>query len=184
VIIAMTGFSGTGKSVVARDIAHVLNAPVCSTDAIRREATANAGNRYAPEERLANYHHLIGRARDLLSDGSPVVLDGAFLRDEERVLAAELAHDAGVPLLFVDVAADPEVVNRRIQARSRGAPADHGSEATQDVLDAQRQAAAPNPPRWPDGTAAVSIDTSADAPASLDPLFRVLSERELIGSSL
>jgi len=182
-IIAMTGFSGTGKSVVARDIARALNASICSTDAIRQESNAS-DNRYAPEARLATYRRLIERARPLLQTGSPVVLDGAFLRDEERALAAGLASETGAPLIMVQVVADPAVVERRIDARSRGNAPAFSSEATRSVLDAQRRAAAATPAAMPAGAIAVTIDTSADAPASLDPLLAVLSERHVIGPAL
>ncbi len=178
--IAMTGFSGTGKSVVARDIANALNAPICSTDAIRQESASPSGSRYTPDERLANYRRLIERARGHLQTGVPVVLDGAFLRDDERNLAAELANEEGLPLIFVRVTADQAVVEQRIRNRSRGESPAFGSEATLAVLRAQRRSAAATPPSQPAGSTFVRIDTSADAPASLDPLFRTLGERALI----
>jgi aminoglycoside phosphotransferase family enzyme/predicted kinase len=184
VIIAMTGFSGSGKSVVARDISLALRAPVVSTDAIRRKEAVNAANRYAPDERLANYRRLIEQAREPLERGTPVVLDGAFLRDEERHLAAVLARDMGVPLLFVEVVADPTVVDRRIKARSRGESASFASEASREVMAAQRQQFALTPPARPGDALLVTIDTSADAPAALDPLFAVLSEQGLIAPAL
>jgi aminoglycoside phosphotransferase family enzyme/predicted kinase len=181
--IAMTGFSGSGKSVVARAIAQALGTPLLSTDAIRHEE-AGAGDRYTPEQRLANYRRLMEQARQALATGSAVVLDGAFLRSEERALAAELARETGAPLVFVEVIADPDVVDRRIRARSRGEAAAFASEATAGVLAAQREAAVTTPPLRPHEATFITIDTSADTPASLDPLFEALSDDGLLRPAL
>lgn len=182
VIVAMSGFSGTGKSVVARSIADALEAPVLATDRLRRESTTEP-NRYDPANRLAVYQLMMERARTVIDTGRPVIMDGAFLRDEERALAARLAHETSLPLVFAEVTAEPNVVEARILARSKQ-PGQTASEATIEVLRKQRAEAAASPPGWPAGSSVITIDTTSDAPASLDPLLNALGERKLISAQI
>jgi aminoglycoside phosphotransferase family enzyme/predicted kinase len=178
-VIAMTGFSGSGKSVVAHQIAAMTGALLLSTDTIRRESGANDQARYAPAARLANYQRLIERAKRQLAHDAPVILDGAFLRSEERALAADLAVRIGAPLIFVDVRADTAVVDRRIAARSAGAAPAFDSEATREVLALQRlKASVP----FPENSRHAVIDNSTDAPPSLDPLLRLLIDEHLLSA--
>jgi aminoglycoside phosphotransferase family enzyme/predicted kinase len=177
-IVAMSGFSGTGKSVVASAIADTLDAEILATDRIRREMPTSP-DRYDPANRLAVYRLMMERARSLLAVGKPVVLDGAFLRGEERDLAAELAHETGAPLLFAHVVADGEVTERRIRARAAH-PGSTASEATIEVLHAQRAEAAASPATWPAPGTVVTIDTTNDEPASLDPLLIQLATLGLL----
>jgi aminoglycoside phosphotransferase family enzyme/predicted kinase len=177
-ILAMSGFSGTGKSVVAASIADALDAPVLATDRLRREQTSSP-DRYDPANRLAVYNLMMERARELIQAGSPVVLDGAFLREEERDLAANLAKETGAPLAFVNVVAEDGVIERRIRSRAEQ-PGHSASEATIDVLRAQRAEAATSAPSWPESASVITIDTTSDSPASLDPLLRRISELELL----
>lgn len=172
-IVAMSGFSGTGKSVVAQSIADALDAPILATDKLRREK-ARGENRYDPDNRLAIYRLMMDRARTHLAEGKPVLLDGAFLRAEERSLAEELARASGVKLVFVNVIAEPSVIERRIEARA-GKPGQNASEAKIDVLRAQRAQAESTRVEWPETSTVVTIDTSLDAPASLDPLLAALN---------
>lgn len=176
-IVAMSGFSGTGKSVVAASIADALNAPVLATDRLRRETTT-APDRYDPANRLAVYRLMIERARALLAAGRPVILDGAFLRAEERELAARLAMELATPLYFVHVVAEPDVVEQRIRSRAEQ-PGQTTSEATIEVLRAQRAGAEAAPVSWPSPGAVVTIDTTSDTPASLDSLLSELGAHSL-----
>lgn len=182
VILAMSGFSGTGKSVVAASIADALDIPILATDRLRREQTSDP-DRYDPANRLAIYLVMMERARKLIDAGKPVVLDGAFLRAEERFLAAELAKQTGAPLIFAHVVATPDVIERRIRERA-ARPGGSASEATIEVLQVQRAEAAEAPLEWPETTHAVTIDTTDDSPASLDPLLQQLRQLELLTSRI
>jgi hypothetical protein len=166
VILAMSGYSGTGKSVVAASIADALDAPILATDRLRLEQTA-APDRYDPANRLAIYNLMMERARQPILAGNPVILDGAFLREEERILAAKLAMETEVPLIFVRVVAEEKVIEQRIRARAEE-PRNSASEATIEVLRAQRAEAATSAPGWPESVSVVTIDTTSDSPASLD----------------
>lgn len=181
VVLAMTGFSGSGKSAVARAIAALTGATIHSTDAIRSKNATSSSARYAPDARLANYHALVERAAVDLGQHSPVILDGAFLRTEERELAAEFAAAHYAPILFIEVTANRDVMERRILARGRGESPSFASEATLDVLEAQLSA--PRAP-FPAAATVVRIENSSDAPASLDPLIEALHAAGYLRSRL
>ena len=183
-IVAMTGLSGTGKSVVASAIGVALNAKVLSTDQLRRQSLPDAADRYDPSQRLAIYKQLIQQARSELDQHLPVVLDGTFLTDEQRLLASQLAGEMGGALVFAEVIADPAVTDRRIIARAAGIGSAHASEATIDVLRAQRDALEQQPVTLPANAGHLMIDTTKDGPVSLDSLFDWLNARGLIRSIL
>jgi aminoglycoside phosphotransferase family enzyme/predicted kinase len=184
VIVAMTGLSGTGKSVVASAIGVVLNASVISTDELRKQSIPDAADRYDPARRLEIYERLIEQARTELARNRPVVLDGTFLNDEQRLLASHLATETGASLGFVEVVADSDVTERRIIARAAETGSANASEATIDVLRAQRQEVEQHPVSLPANAAHLTIDTTSDGPVSLDPLFDWLNARGLIRSRL
>jgi uncharacterized protein len=179
-IVAMTGLSGTGKSVVASAIGIALNAKVLSTDQLRRQALPDAADRYDPSRRLAIYEQLIQQARSELDQHLPVVLDGTFLTDEQRLLASQLAAETGALLVFAEVIADPTVTERRIVARAAETGSANASEATIDVLRAQRAEIEQRPASLPANAGHLTIDTTSEGPVSLDPLFDWLNANGLI----
>ena len=180
-IVAMTGYSGSGKSAVARDIVRLSGASLLSTDEVRSERFADDPDRYQPEARQAVYREVLARAATELEHGHPVVLDAAFLGAKEREMVSQLAETTGVPLIFVNVVASDDTMARRIEARSRGDSPSFDSEASIDVLRSQQRAARA---RIPDGADWVTIDNSTDTPPSLDPLIRQLDQRGLLRSRL
>lgn len=180
-VIAMTGYSGSGKSAVARDIVRIAGASLFSTDEVRSERFANDPDRYQPEARWAVYEEVLARAAAELERGHPVVLDAAFLGGRERQMVAQFAEAAAVPLIFVDVKASDETMARRIAARSRGDSPSFDSEASIDVLRSQQRASRAG---MPEGADRVTIDNSTDTPPSLDPLIDKLDQRGLLRSRL
>lgn len=104
-LIVIGGGPGTGKTTLAHALAQQVGAQVISTDDVRQElqrAGAIAGlvgdlnaGLYAPENVSAVYDEVLRRARSLLSNGSPVILDGTWRdghqRERARAVAAETA---------------------------------------------------------------------------------------------
>ena len=104
-LVVIGGGPGTGKTTLAHALAQQIGAQVISTDDVRRELQqtgAIAGRvgdldsgLYATENVSAVYDELLRRARSLLSNGSPVILDGtwrdAHQRERARTVAAETA---------------------------------------------------------------------------------------------
>jgi len=93
---------------------------------------------YTAAATTKTYAHLFATARMLLLAGFAVVLDAAFLRQDERAAAAALASDLAVPFSILDCQAPPEVLRRRLAARQRDA-----SEADAQVLERLASSAEP-----------------------------------------
>ncbi len=185
VMIAMTGLSGTGKSVVSMALARALGAKIISTDDLRKRISGNDGppagwqtGRYAPAARATIYDVLFQKASELVLQGKPVILDATFLESASREAAASAARDADVPLVFVETVADDPVVRRRLDARSKRG--DSASEATVEIYERQLQAMRETPPPIPQGAEHVRIDTSQDGPVNLDDIYSLLIGRNIL----
>ncbi|MDB5415027.1 MAG: hypothetical protein JWR10_3362 [Rubritepida sp.] len=136
-LVAIGGLQGTGKSVLARDLAPDLGAApgavLLRSDEIRKRRagvlpeTRLPGSAYAPEESQAVFAELNDLARIALDAGHSVIADAVFQRALERdTLAAVCAHFHGIWL-----EAPLDILRRRVAARTGDA-----SDATIPVLEA------------------------------------------------
>jgi aminoglycoside phosphotransferase family enzyme/predicted kinase len=129
-MIAIGGLSGTGKSVLARAVAPSLGpapgAVVVRSDVIRKamfgahEHSRLPGSAYAAEVTEQVYDELISSAGRIASHGHAVVLDAAFLRQEER-RAFTLAEPRTVLHIGLFLHADLSVRLNRIAGRHNDA---------------------------------------------------------------
>jgi aminoglycoside phosphotransferase family enzyme/predicted kinase len=152
-LIAIGGRSGTGKSVLARDMAgQIAPAPgavLLRSDVIRKElAGVDARTRlpaasYTRDSSGLVYDAMFDRARRVLAQGHSAILDAAFLTEAERTAAAEIAHTAGVEFHGLFLTAAPEVRVQRIGSRQSDA-----SDATVAVARDQ-EAIDPGAIDWP-----------------------------------
>ena len=167
VLVAVGGFSGSGKSSFARAVAPSLGASpgavILRTDEVRKRLlnvpptqVADATS-YAPAAYAATYDAMFANARALLKAGRAVVLDASFIDPELRGRAEALAHEVGVPFRAAWLDAMAEVLEARIAGRTGDA-----SDVTVDVLRQQldRGAGAMSWP-WVDATA--TVDAAAMA---------------------
>ena len=138
-LVAVGGYSGTGKSTFAWGIApHIGASPgavVLRTDEVRKRLAdlgpterAGAGT-YEPAARRRVYDVALEEARALLSSGHSVVLDATFLDPEARERARRLATACGVAFQGVWLEAPAEILERRLAGRIHDA-----SDATAQVL--------------------------------------------------
>ncbi len=141
-LLAIGGYSGTGKSSLAAGIAPDLGAApgavILRSDVARKRLMG-----VAPEAPLAEiaysgdvtrrvYAHLQGLARQALAAGATVILDAVHGDAEERQAAAALASAVGVPFCGLWLEAPPPVLRSRVEARQGDA-----SDATMAVLESQ-----------------------------------------------
>jgi predicted kinase len=147
-MMALGGFSGTGKTVLARDLAPALGtcpgAVHLRTDTERKAGATPAD--YTPAARAAIYDRLLARAATLLAAGRSVILDGTFLDPDQRRAAKACALRSGAAFHGLWLTAPEPVLAGRVTARRGDA-----SDADAAVVRAQvaRAAAAGLPQDWP-----------------------------------
>jgi uncharacterized protein len=144
VLLAIGGFSGSGKSTIASLVAPRLGPPpgarTLNSDRIRKRMHGAAAEErlpastYRPEVSDEVYRSLRREAADVLAAGYAVVADAVFDRPAEREAIGGSAADAGVPFhgIWLDV---PEAALLDRLAARRNDPSD----ATAEVLLAQLQ---------------------------------------------
>jgi uncharacterized protein len=143
-LIAIGGYSGTGKSTLARKLALEFGdrcgAVVLRSDVIRKHMQGRA-----PEEPLgvesysstltANvYRAMFKYAYRALRAGRPVILDATFLDPQFRDRAESLARKADVQFQGLWLTAPRDILMERVWSRSADA-----SDATVSILEQQLQ---------------------------------------------
>jgi aminoglycoside phosphotransferase family enzyme/predicted kinase len=176
-LIAIGGFSGTGKSTLARRLAPGLcaspGAVTISSDPIRKRLHGVAPEEKLPESAYGRdadakvFDEMFREAQTALASGFPAILDMTFRDGELRKRAEAVAERAGVPFAGFWLEADRATLAARVEART-GDPSD----ATTGVLDRQLASGA-GEIGWRRIDASVSIEESHDrvaaAVANMDP---------------
>jgi uncharacterized protein len=145
-VIITHGYSGSGKSTFAGQLAEKIGALQIRSDIERKrlfgfraqEHTGSGINNgfYTQEAGRKTYLHLAACAKTVVEAGFSVIIDAAFLKTEQRDLFRQLADECGVQFLIVDFQASDEELCRRVRQRQNDA-----SEATIAVLQHQHQSA-------------------------------------------
>jgi aminoglycoside phosphotransferase family enzyme/predicted kinase len=170
-LIAIGGFSGTGKSTLAQGLAPAIGgapgARLLRSDVLRKRhmgvlpETRLPPAAYGAEVSAAVYAALGREAEQLLRCGWSVIVDAAFLRPEERAAVEALARNAGARFRGLWLEASPELLTARIEARRGDA-----SDATAAVLRRQLERD-PGPVAWARLNAAAEASRVRDSAAKI-----------------
>jgi uncharacterized protein len=143
-LVAVGGFSGTGKSRLAAALAPSIGAAPGALHIrsdIERKILSNVGEMdrlpaeaYRPEVSAQVYDRLRYLAEAGLKAGRCVVVDATFTKAEGRDSLADLAAAVGVRFVGVWLEASLDLLAERVNARR-----DDASDATADVLAGQAQ---------------------------------------------
>ena len=135
------GNPGSGKSTLAAALAEQVGAQVISTDDVRRELrewgdiTGERGvlhaGLYRPENVATVYSVVLRRARECLSNGQSVILDGTWLDPQLRAQAFCLAAETHSAVVGFVCAATIDTAASRIRTRGPGS-----SDATPEISTA------------------------------------------------
>lgn len=134
-LILMYGFSGSGKSHLARMLVPETGAIRLRSDAERRRMPVTAGDRYSSDARNGVYARLADLAAVVIEAGWPCIVDATFLKRAHRARFRRLAAGLGVPLLIVACTAPVPVLQERVGARQRAGR--DPSEASAAVVELQ-----------------------------------------------
>jgi aminoglycoside phosphotransferase family enzyme/predicted kinase len=122
-VVVVGGAIGTGKSTLAELLCQTLRVPVVSSDAVRKHlggvpAQERGGPAlYTSEATRRTYAEIMVQAQSVLESGRGVILDGTFHTAQTRALARALAGASGRPFLFVELAADDDLLRERLRRR-------------------------------------------------------------------
>lgn len=121
-ILITHGFSGSGKSTVARKAVEQLDAIQLRSDVERKrlhgmDSTARTGGIYTQDATARTYERLRTLASMVMQSGWTAVVDATFLQHAHRRSFAELAEALGVPFLILDVQTDVATMRSRIVKR-------------------------------------------------------------------
>jgi hypothetical protein len=143
-VVAIGGWSGSGKSSVAAALAPLIGAPpgarTLNSDRLRKALFgAEPSERLPPQAydgavSVKVYAQMIGEARRVAASPWPVVVDAVFDKEESRREIEAAARSAGAPFFGFWLEAPLEARLQRVDAR-KGDPSD----ATRAVLLRQMQ---------------------------------------------
>ena len=122
VLIVVFGLPGTGKTTLAQEIAQALGIPHLNTDMVR--AAMGRRDHYSPKDKREVYEGLLREAEERLRDGSDLILDGTFSKQEYRDALIALAARSGVRLKWVRTRAAEDVVRSRVEKKRPFSQAD------------------------------------------------------------
>lgn len=144
-LILMHGYSGSGKSAVARSLVEgggmlslrsdVLRKRLAGMEPMARSGSGLEAGLYTQDQTERTYAELVRLAKLTLEAGWPLVVDAACLRRWQRDLFGKLAAELGLTFLIVDCVAAADILRSRVAKRAaRGRDA---SEADLAVLERQ-----------------------------------------------
>lgn len=143
-LVAVGGFSGTGKSTLAAALAPTLDpAPgaVHIRSDVERKAYFGVGETvrlppesYTREAAAVIYGRMLDKARQVLRAGHSAIIDAVFSSADERAAIEEVAAGAHVPFTGLWLDAPSDTMRRRVEARR-----DDASDATAAIVDLQLQ---------------------------------------------
>ena len=171
-LIAIGGYSGTGKTTLAKSIAFQVGAEpgaIHLRSDIERKQMLGAADLdrlnpefHRPEINAAVYDRLAKKTNRILRAGFPVIVDATFLSATERWDIERLALRLGVPFTGLWLTADKATASARVRDRKGDA-----SDATPEVVARQYSRGA-GPVGWLPVASGTSVaETVAAAHAAL-----------------
>lgn len=151
-LVAVGGFSGTGKSTLAAALAPMIGRPPGAvhlrSDVERKrmfgvaETQRLPASAYSPRDGERVYAILCRKAKQALAAGASVIVDAVHARPEERLAVERLAREAGGAFTGIWLSTSAPRRIERVEARK-----DDASDADAAVVAAQSMAD-PGPIAW------------------------------------
>jgi aminoglycoside phosphotransferase family enzyme/predicted kinase len=126
-LIIMFGLSGSGKSYLGSRLGVRLGIAPILSDVVRKETMGVPITQhqldmygqgiYTPNATERTYRVLMDKARRLLKRGESVILDATFLRYQDRILAKEVAREAGARFVLLECSVPDDIARQRLETR-------------------------------------------------------------------
>ena len=166
-LIITYGLPGCGKSTASQIVLEKYQVIRIRSDVERkrlfglkarqRSQSELDGGIYTPEATARTYHRLLELSRQILQSGFTVIVDAAFLKQQERRQFRELAAELAMPFVILTIRCDDAIQRRRIRQR---AGTNDASEAGLDVYE--RLKAADEPLSGDERHVAVEVTNNGD----------------------
>ena len=169
-VIGMHGFSGSGKTWLSTQLISEVAAIRVRSDIERKRCLGIAesarsqsqpgGGIYTARARADVYEFMMKIIDGLTEAGFNVIADASFIRRTDRQLLEALADRKDAAMVWIDVSADADELERRLRHRTDAR--DDASEADTEVLNYQYEHADPLTPTELKHTVFVVTDRRVD----------------------
>ena len=146
-LVIMSGLMGTGKSVLAGNVAPLLKARVIRSDVLRKELLdLPPGERhfddfgtgiYSEAMTQKTYDAALQEAEEYLREGVSVIIDASFKKKEERERARDCAARAGADFFIVECTCPDETIRSRLERRLLDR--DEASDGRWEIFQSQKR---------------------------------------------
>ena len=166
-LIIVSGLPGTGKSFFCRKLAERLDIVILESDSLRRRLFPAPS--YSKEESTQLFRACHGLVEELLRKGISVALDATNLEEHNREQLYHIADQSGARLVVVRMEAPVEVVQQRLEQRSRREDQSDHSEADWNVYSKMKTTVDKI------GRNHFAVDSSKDIAPVIDKIVRLVN---------
>jgi aminoglycoside phosphotransferase family enzyme/predicted kinase len=146
-LILTAGLMGTGKSVLASNLASRLDADLIRMDVVRKEMLHIAPTEhryenfgkgiYSEEVSRQVYNRALEAAASKLREGKSVIIDASFKNRTERRRAAQIAEELQADFFILECSLPDRLITKRLAARM--SEKGEVSDGRTDILEAQKR---------------------------------------------
>ena len=166
-LVVVSGLPGTGKSYFCRKLAEKIDLVILESDSLRRQLFV--APLYSKEESTQLFRACHGLVEELLRRGISVALDATNLEEHNREQLYHIADQSGARLIIVRMEAPPEVVQQRLERRSRREDQSDHSEADWNVYSKMK------PMVDKIGRNHFAVDSTKDIAPVIDKIVRLVN---------
>lgn len=112
-MILVVGPPGSGKTFFSEHLAELIGAVHLNINIIRNRMGRKG--RYDEKTENLAFLNLLDQAADYLASGRDVIVEGTYPKNEQRKIVADIARNAGLPAILIEILADDKTVEERLK---------------------------------------------------------------------